>query len=110
MVTRLMIRPSGKSAGDLFRRETMMAKGKLGNHLKQLSDDELQDWASCIMEGLTDKHAVALNVAGWKIVSTIDPAYRWPFGCKDTGWKCPEWCEDISKPEKAKPKLTVVTH
>ena len=67
----------------------------LGDWLAQLPVDEVQNWAAEVMEELTDEHALALDVAGWKIVSTIDPTYRWPFNSKASGFECPDWCDDL---------------
>ena len=62
-----------------------------------------QNWAARKMEDITDKHVLALHIAGWKIVRQEDESDygpndgvppKWPFGDKHA--VCPEWCEDLS--------------
>ena len=69
---------------------------------KGMSEQDRQHWAATIMEELIDEYAVALDIAGWKIVRQGDPAYRWPFNSKQSGYKCPDWCEDCySNPSRS---------
>jgi hypothetical protein len=79
-------------------------------------EEDQQAWASRKMDDITDAHALALHIAGWKIVSRDDPnnpAYteyqhlggvtpKWPFGSKKTGCVCPAWCDDM------RPKANVI--
>lgn len=57
-------------------------------------EDELGEWAGDVMCEVTDEHAKALDIAGWKIVSQIDPNHKWPFDSKGAGCACPNWCVD----------------
>ena len=59
-----------------------------------------QDWASDVLSSLTEKHAVALDRAGWKIVAKDEPFNQWPFESKACGHKCRDWCNDLSKPSE----------
>ena len=70
------------------------------NMLKYASKDRLQEWAARQMCGITDKHTLALHIAGWKIVANDDDpdasTPKWPFDSKAFDCDCPEWCDDIS--------------
>jgi hypothetical protein len=59
-----------------------------------------------MMEGIPDYHVIALELAGWKIVAREEPFSLWPFDSKACGCKCPDWCDNLSKPKK--PELSVV--
>ena len=63
--------------------------------LKEMSEDEQLDWASDVLCKVTDRHAVALDLQGWKIVHKDDPDRRWPFDSKSAGCASPDWCEDL---------------
>ena len=61
--------------------------------LATMNDDERLDWASRVLEELTDIHAVALELQGWKIVNKDEAGRLWPFDGSKA--QCPLWCEDI---------------
>jgi hypothetical protein len=65
-------------------------------YLKMMPEDEQLDWASNMLQEITDKHAKALDLQGWKIVNKNEPDYRWPFDSKTAGCIPPDWCEDLS--------------
>jgi hypothetical protein len=64
-------------------------------YLETLSEDEQLEWASNMLQEITDKHTKALDLQGWKIVNKDDPTQRWPFDSKNTSCSCPDWCEDF---------------
>ena len=66
------------------------------SQLKWLSEEDQLDWAGYVLCELTDKHAKALDLQGWKIVRKEEPDCLWPFSSKSCD--CPLWCEDISRP------------
>ena len=65
--------------------------------LKEMDEDEQLDWASKVLEKIGDRHAVALELQGWKIVNKHEPDRLWPFG-GDIEAQCPLWCEDMRGP------------
>jgi hypothetical protein len=68
-------------------------------YLKTMSEDEQLEWASDVLWEITDEHAKALDLQGWKIVNKNDPTnWRWPFDSRDSGCDCPDWCEDWHPP------------
>jgi hypothetical protein len=50
-------------------------------------------WAG---EFVKDKHAVALDIQGWKIVAKAGPV-RWLFDSRRSGLPCPEWCVPLER-------------
>jgi hypothetical protein len=95
--TRSMIRPSAMAPVEDGMRKPQTA------YLEKMDEDEQLEWASNALCEITDRHAMALDLQGWKIVNKDDPNCRWPFDSKSAGCVSPDWCEDLSKP-----KLTVV--
>ena len=74
-----------------------------------MSNLKLELWASDVMDEITYEHAVALDVAGWKIVRKDgDNHHLWPFYSKEAEYPCPGWCEDLSKLTPRKPDLHLV--
>jgi hypothetical protein len=69
--------------------------------LKFEGDETKQDWASAVLEHITGREVIALDLAGWKIVPKDDEAAedevrpKWPFDSSRTGCPCPDWCEDM---------------
>jgi hypothetical protein len=65
-------------------------------YLKTMSEDEQLDWATDVVCEIEDRHAMALDLQGWKIVHKDDPnSIRWPFNSESAGCDSPGWCENV---------------
>src|SRR5262249_51934686 len=70
--------------------------------------EEQEAWAARKLDEITDKHALALHLAGWKIVIRDDLPWlepgenpKWPFNSDRAKVAAPAWCEDIARPKAA---------
>ena len=68
-------------------------------YLKTMSEDEQLEWASDVLCEITDRHVMALELQGWKIVNKDDPKWLWPFDSELAGCASPDWCEDLATPK-----------
>jgi hypothetical protein len=57
-------------------------------------------WAG---EFVKDRHAVALDIQGWKIMAKTGPI-RWLFDNRHSGLPCPEWCDRTAQSQSNKLK------
>ncbi len=61
-----------------------------------MSEEEKQAWAAWVMDKINDVQAMALHIAGWKIISRDGDNAKWPFGVDGTECDCPDWCSDTT--------------
>jgi hypothetical protein len=71
----------------------------LAEQLAKMSEDERDEWSLQVMQEITDRHVVALDMGGFAIVpqsevaSTSTPRTDgWPYDSSKTGYNCPHWC------------------
>lgn len=65
------------------------------NKLKDAPEKTRQNWADKNIGFISDRHVLALDIAGWKIVRKDGGNHLWPFSSKATKCDCPDWCHDV---------------
>ena len=74
-----------------------MATETLGVWLAKMSEERRARWAGDRTTVIDDEIAMALHIAGWKIVSQDDPNHLWPFDTIESGCQCPPWRKDVAR-------------